>query len=282
VVQTIKESDGLMQKKEEKEEDLLKALCAGDAKLLAVLGRMLYVDPITAISSKDLELLLEEAETSIKDGDYEETVRKYRVVVDKAIFEATQNPDERGRYIKLIHDLASKTIHATEKAKEKAEKKGLTDRAASLEKNIEHYKFVSKRIDDVVNVAAHFYNEKLALLGDVERREARKEKIQAMKTEALIEARGEAERREARREARKEMGSEVRREAEKEEKRIEGREEERREARKEKIRAMETEATRETSEEAEKREARREARREAEKEIITLRKEKKKEDEEED
>ena len=270
-----------MQKKEEKE-DLLKELCAGDAKLLAVLESMLPLDPIAAISSKDLELLLEEAETSIKAGNYGEAMWKCRVAVDKAIFEATQNPDERGRYIKLIHDLASKTIHATEKAKEKAEKKGLTDRAASLEKNIEHYKFVSKRIDDVVNVAAHFYNEKLALLGDVERREARKEKIQAMKTEALIEARGEAERREARREARKEMGSEVRREAEKEEKRIEGREEERREARKEKIRAMETEATRETSEEAEKREARREARREAEKEIITLRKEKKKEDEEED
>jgi len=33
VVQTIKWSDGLMQKKE----DLLKELCAGDAKLLAVL-----------------------------------------------------------------------------------------------------------------------------------------------------------------------------------------------------------------------------------------------------
>ena len=261
MVQTIKESDGLMQKKEEKEEDLLKALCAGDAKLLAVLGRMLYVDPITAISSKDLELLLEEAETSIKDGDYEETVRKYRVVVDKAIFEATQNPDERGRYIKLIHDLASKTIHATEKAKEKAEKKGLTDRAASLEKNIEHYKFVSKRIDDVVNVAAHFYNEKLAMLGDVERREARREKIRAMETEATIEAKGEEEKREARRETRKEMGREERRGAEKEEKKIGEREEERREARREKIRGMEQEERQEAWGDKERRKARREARR---------------------
>jgi len=252
-----------MQKKEEKEEDLLKELCAGDAKLLAVLGRMLYLDPIAAISSKDLELLLGEAETSIKDGNYEEATRKYRVVMDKAIFEATQKPEERGRYIKIIQDLASKTIHATEKAKERAEKKGLTDHAASLEKNIEHYKFVSKRIDDVVNVAAHFYNEKLAMLGDVGRREARREKIRAMETEAQREAKGEGERREARREARKEMGREARREAEKEEKIIGEREEERREARKEKIQAIEREERQEAWGDKERREARRKKRREA-------------------
>jgi hypothetical protein len=250
-----------MQKKEEKAEDLLKELCAGDAKLLAVLERMLPLDPIAAISPKDLELLLEEAETSIKDGNYEEAIRKYRVVVDKAIFEATQNPEERGRYIKVIHDLASKTIHATEKAREKAEKKGLTDRAASLEKNIEHYKFVSKRIDDVVNVAAHFYNEKLSMLADVERREARKEKIRAMETEATIETKGETERREARREARKEMGREERREAEKEEKSIGEREAETREARREKIRGMEREERQEAWGDTERRQARRKERR---------------------
>ena len=135
------------EKKEKKEESLLKELCGDDAKLLAALERMLYFDPTAAISPKDLELLLEEAETSIKDGNYEEAKWKYRVAVDKAIFEATQNPEERGRYIKVIQDLASKTIHSTEKAKEEAEKKGLTDHATSLEKNIEHYKFVSKRID---------------------------------------------------------------------------------------------------------------------------------------
>ena len=252
-----------MQKKEEKEEDLLKELCAGDAKLLAVLERMLPLDPIAAISPKDLELLLEEAETSIKDGNYEEATWKYRVAVDKAIFEATQNPEERGRYIKVIQDLASKTIHATEKAKEKAEKKGLTDHAASLEKNIEHYKFVSKRIDDVVNVAARFYNEKLAVLGDVERREARREKIRAMETEATIEAKGEEEKREARREARKEMGREERREAKKEEKKIGEREAERREARREKMREIEQEERQEAWGDKERRKARRKERREA-------------------
>jgi hypothetical protein len=263
VVQIINGGDGFMQKKEEEEEDLLKALCAGDAKLLAVLESMLPLDPVAAISSKDLELLLEEAETSIKDGSYGEAMWKCRVAVDKAIFEATQNPEERGRYVKVIQDLASKTVHATEKAKEEAEKKGLTDRAASLEKTIEHYKFVSKRIDDVVNVAAHFYNEKLAMLGDVERRDARKEKTRVIETEASREARGEEERREARREARKEMGREARREAEKEEKRIGEREEERREARREKIRGMEEEERQEAWGDKERREARRKKRREA-------------------
>ncbi|UCF59255.1 MAG: hypothetical protein JSV15_02255, partial [Candidatus Bathyarchaeota archaeon] len=246
-----------------KEADLLKELCADDAKLLAVLERVLYLDPMAAISSKDLELLLSEAETSIKDGNYEEAIRKYRVAVDKAIFEATQNPEERGRYIKVIQDLASKTIHAMEKAKEKAEKKGLTDHAASLEKNIEQYKFVSKRIDDVVNVAAHFYNEKLAVLGDVERREARREEILAMGWEATREARGEEEKREARRKARKEMGREERREAEKEEKRIGEREEERREARRGKMREMEREERQEAWGDKERQQARQKERREA-------------------
>jgi len=251
-----------MQKKEEKEEDLLKELCGDDAKLYDFLARTLYLDPIAAISQRDLELLIEEAETSFKDVNYN-AILKYRAVLDKAIFEATQNPEKRGRYIKVIQDLTSKRAHATEKEKEKAEKKGLTDHVASLEKRIEHYKFVSERIDDVVNVAAHFYNEKLAMLGDVERRKARREKIQAMKTEEREEARGEVEKREARRKARKEMGREERREAEKEEKRIGEREEERREARREKIRAMEQEERQEAWGDKERQQARRKKRREA-------------------
>ncbi len=252
-----------MPRNEEKEEDLLKELCAGDAELLAVLGSMLYFDPIAAVSPKDLEVLLEEAETSIRDGNYEEASWKYSVVLDKAIFEATQNPEERGRYIKVIQDIALKTIHAKEKAKENAEKKGLADRTASLERNIERYKFVSKRIDDVVNVATHFYNEKLAMLGDVERREARRERIREMETEATREARGEEEKREARRKARKEMGREERQDAEEEEKRIEEREVERQEARREKMRGMEREDRQEAWGDKERREARRKERREA-------------------
>jgi hypothetical protein len=248
---------------EEKEEDMLKELCAGDAKLLDALGRMLYLDPIAAISPKSLDLLREEAETSVKDGNYEDAIRKYRVAVDKALLEATQTPEERSKYIKVIQDLAAKTIHATKKAKETADKQGLAPHAASLETNIEHYKFVSQKIEDIVNVATHFYNEKLATLGDAGRREARREKIRALETEAGREARGEAERREARREARKEMGRAERREADKEEKKIRAREEERHEARREEIRGMEEKERQEAWGDKERRQARRKKRREA-------------------
>jgi len=202
-------------KKEEKEEGLLKELCGDDAKLYDVLQWNLYLDPISAISKSDLEILIEEAEKSIKDKNYEEAMRKYRQVVDKAIFEATQNPEERGRYIKVIQDLASKTVHATEKAKEKVEKEGPTDYAASLERRIENYKFMSERIEDVINVASHFYNERLEMLGETGRREARRGKMRKMEREKKEEAEREEKRIEERetegREARKQERREARR-----------------------------------------------------------------------
>ena len=198
-------------KTEEKEESLLKELCGDDAKLYDFLGSSLYMDPIRAmraqdIFEKDLEVLVEEAEKSIKDKNYEEATRKYRLVVDKAIFEATQNPGERGRYIKAIQDLATKTVHATKKTKEKREKEGLTDSAASLDIRIEECNFMSERIEDVINVASHFYYERLKMLGEQERRGVRIEKM-------------------------REMGREEKREAEEEEKRIDEREKTEREAR---------------------------------------------------
>jgi len=98
----------------------------------------------------------------------------FRPAVDKAIFEAGQNPGERQRYIKVIQNLASKTIHATEQEKEKVEKEGLTDRAASLGRRIEDQKFMSERAEDIINVASKFYNDKLVELGEKVRREARR------------------------------------------------------------------------------------------------------------
>jgi hypothetical protein len=227
-------------KKEEKEEDLLRALCGDDAKLYDLLESWLYRDPIAAISKEDLEILIEEAEKSVKDENYGEARQKYRRVMDKAIFEATQNPGERSRYIKVIQDLASKAVHATEKAKEKVEKKGLTDYASSIGRRIENYKFMSERIEDVINVASHFYNERLEELGARERREARRETRRDVEGEERMEEKRAAERREARSEKRKGMGRGERKEAEIEEKRIEEREEEgrkeRREARRKELR----------------------------------------------
>ena len=99
-------------KEDKKEESLLKELCGDDAKLYDFLSYYMYEHPLEAISKKDLDILTEEAERS----------GNFRPAVDKAIFEAAQKPGERERYIKVIQNLASKTAHATEQEKEKAEK----------------------------------------------------------------------------------------------------------------------------------------------------------------
>jgi len=194
------------EKVREKEESLLEELCGDDSALYDVLGSLLYIDPIAAISRTDLEVLIEETEKSVKDLSYELPGSKYREVVDKAIFEASQNPEERSRYIEVIKDLVSKIVGAMEKAKEKAEKNGLTGKAASLERRIHNFRFIGERVEDVIDVASRFYNERLVILGEKGRREERREE-------------------------RREMGREEREEAELEEKRIEKREEATRESR---------------------------------------------------
>jgi hypothetical protein len=239
------------EKKEKKEESLLKELCGDDAKLYAFLSYYMYENPLAAISKKDLDILTEEAE---KSGNF-------RPAVDKAIFEAAQNPGERERYIKVIQNLASKTIHATEQEKEKVEKEGLTDYAASLGRRIENQKFMSERTQDIINVASKFYNEKLVELGENVRREARgKERGEAAREEERTEALEKAGR-EARKKERKGMGRKEKREAEKQDKREELATEERKEARGEERKEAEGEERK--TEELEKagREARKKERR---------------------
>ena len=180
------------EKKEEKEVSLLKELCGDDAKLYDFLSRYLYLDPLAAISKKDLDILTEEAE---KSGNF-------RPAVDKAIFEASQNPGERERYIKVIQNLASKTIHATEQEKEKVEKEGLTDQAASLGRRIENQKFMSERAEDIINVASKFYNEKLVELGENVRREAREQERRKAEGEEMRTGKQEKAGREARKKER--------------------------------------------------------------------------------
>src|SRR4030042_816791 len=239
------------EKKEEKEESLLKELCGDDAKLYDFLSYYMYERPLAAISKKDLDILTEEAE---KSGNF-------RPAVDKAIFEAAQNPGERERYIKVIQNLASKTIHATEQEKEKVEKEGLTDRAASLGRRIENQKFMSGRAADIINVASKFYKEKLVELGENVRREARTKERQRAKNDESRTVELERVRREARKEEGRKMGREERREAEKQEKREELATEERKEARKEESKEAEGEERRIGEVEKAEREARKKERR---------------------
>jgi hypothetical protein len=219
-----------MAEEEKKEESWLQKLCRGDARLYDILAGSLPFDPVAAISKEDLGILIEQAEKSVKDENYEEAVWKYRLVVDKAIFEATQHQEEKDRYIKVIQDLLSKTVQATERAKEKAEKEGRTDRVAAFVKRIEDCKFVSERIEDVLEVASHFYNERLQILREKERgEEKRKEK----RTDRLKEDR--EERKEKRDKKQEKEKTEKRLEEDKEEKREEKGEKERGEERREKI-----------------------------------------------
>jgi len=242
----------MWKKKEEKEEEnLLKELCGDDAKLYYFLSDYLYLNPLAGISEKDLDILTEEAG---KSGNF-------RPAVDKAIFEGTQNPGERERYIKVIQNLALKAINAMEQEKEKVEKEGLTDQAASLGKRIGNHKFMSERTEDIINVASKFYNEELVELGEDARREARGKERQRAKSDESRTVKLEKVRRDTRKKERGKMGREEKREAEKQDKREELAAEERKEAREEERKEAEREERRIGELEKTEREARKKERR---------------------
>jgi hypothetical protein len=223
-------------KKEEKEESLLKELCGDDAKLYNFLSNYLYLNPLAAIS-------------------------KIRPAMDKAIFVAAQDPVERERNINVIQNLASKAIHTTEQEKEKIEKEGLTDRAASLGRRIENQKFLSERAEDIINVASKFYNEILVELGENVRREARGEERRRAEGEERRTEEQEKAGREARKKERREMGRKEKRKAKKQDKREDLAAEERKEARGEERKEGEREETRIRELEKAGREARKKERR---------------------
>jgi hypothetical protein len=185
-----------MSEKEEKEEDLLKERCGDDAELYAFLCHTLYVDPTTAISKRDLATLIDDAEESIKDENYLDALRKCQRAMSKAIFEATQNPGEKGRYIKVIQNLAPKTAKVIEKVKEKAEMEGLAERARYLEKEIRDYGFLSKRIEDVIRIASLYYSDRLEKLGEMEKQAAERENSERRETAKTVKkVKEDAERR---------------------------------------------------------------------------------------
>jgi hypothetical protein len=239
------------EKEGKKEVSLLKELCGDDEKLYGFLSHYLYENPLTAISQKDLDVLIEEAG---KSGDFEQAV-------DKAIFEGSQNPEERERYIKVIQNLTSKTIRTTEQQKEKAEKEGLTDRATSLEVRIGNQKLLSERTEDIIKIASEFYNERLMELGVDARREVREKERKTAESEEWRTGQLEETEREARKKEIRKMRGEEKREAEKQYAREELASEERKEARAEERKEAESEERRIEELEKAEREARKRERR---------------------
>lgn len=198
-------------KKEEivvKEVSLLEELCGDDTILYGFLRAYLCLDPLAAIPTKELDVLIEEGEAS---GDF-------RPAVDKAIFEESQNPGEKEKYVKVIQTLASKTVTVSELEKTQAEKKGLTDWAISLGNKIKNQKFLSERAEDIINVAAKFYGERLLQLEENGRREKRKEEREEATGEYWRKRQQESAGREVRKKERSKMGRKEKKEAEKQEK----------------------------------------------------------------
>lgn len=246
------------EKKEEKEEDLLKKLCGNDTKLYDLLSQSLYLDPKASISKTDLKILVEEAEKCVGVEDYRGAMAKYRTALDKSIFEATQNPGEADRYIKIIQEVAAKNAKVIEKAKEQGAKEGFA--SPSLEGRIRYYESMSERSEDVVRIASLYYNEILEESGASARalgREVRREKRRDAERE---EERKEIEAKEKREAIRKGMGRGERKEAEREDKEIEKKEQERGEARRKEGIEAEREENRVEEREKERREAKRKER----------------------
>jgi len=237
-------------KKEEPPISLLKELCGADADLYAVLSRHLYETPLAAIPERELEVLTKEGEESGNFGP----------AMDKAIFEGSQKPGERERYIEVIQNLASKTVHAAEQEKEARAKEGLTDSAASLGSKIEHQRLLRERAGDILDVASKFYNEKLLEREeDVNRRAREQQRKTTEREDKRIEEREQAARAAGRRERRK-MGRAEKREAKERQRQEDQAAEERKGAREHQRQAAEEEESRIAELEETAREARKEGR----------------------
>jgi hypothetical protein len=234
-----------------KQATLLQTLCGDEPELFNFASGHLCVNPMTAISAKSLEALMDEA---VKNGDY-------RPALDKAIFEAAQHPEQTDSYMTVVRDIATKIIMATEKEKAEVEKQGLTDRAVFLQKRMESQKLIQNRTADILNIATRYYQERLLELGEdakraeriAERKEAEGDELRAeQEKQAQRETRkremkgmGKAERKEVERQdrleeqaadARREARETEYREAEIEEEQTEAREDKDREARKKNLR----------------------------------------------
>jgi len=224
---------------QKKEGSLLKELCGEDTELYDYLANTLYENPTAGIAKEDLDTLSDEAEKSGKFG----------IVLDKAIFEASRNPEEREKYITLIRAFVSKSTSELEKEKEDAEEKGFTEKVASLEGKIKRQKIINERTEDTIKIASRFYEEKLANLNaDIKRTEREKERMAAEREDKRINEQEKSER-EARKKEIKGMKRQNRKEAKDQnrikekaaEERKEERERERMEAKKEDLRISEQE-----------------------------------------
>ena len=103
------------------------------------------------------------------------------------------------------------------KLKEKAEKEGLTDGVCCpWRKRTKDSTFLSERIEDVLEVASHFYGERLKTMGEKEREEGRLQEKSERRGRERAEAEKEEKRDKKEEKERREKGVEEDREEERE------------------------------------------------------------------
>jgi len=214
------------------EEGILERVCGGDKEVYGFTRGYLCMNPLASVSPKPLDELMKEAAES---GDY-------RPPLDKAIFEASQKPEQRQNYEAIVKDIAAKTITSTEQEIAKAEKQGLIDRANFLRKRIEDQKTLQSKTGDIIDTATRYYHERVIELNEDKRKAERIAHLQEIEGERWSEelaehderkGMGRAERKQAELAAdkkRKTLEGEAR-EAELEEQKLEAQEEAAREDR---------------------------------------------------
>jgi len=196
-------------KQEESTGNLLKELCGADAELHAFLSRSLYESPLAAVSKQDLELLIAEAE---KSGEY-------GPALDKVVFENSQNLGEQDRYAGILQDLATKAIAATESEIDGMDKTAPSVRIDALSKRIEAWRFMIERAEDILDVAAKFYAERLLEWEQGKGKKEREQQRRRAENEEQGIKKREKRERSARKRARRKMGWAERRDARKQERR---------------------------------------------------------------
>ena len=173
-----KERQAKHQERQEKEISLLQQWCQGDSKLYDWVSKTLYLEPVGGIFDQSIDVLTAEG---IASGDF-------RPAIDKALFESSQKPAEKEKYVKIIRDLVSRAIVETERELKTGEHD--SEHTDFLKKRIENRKYLGEKVEAILDVATKFYKERLE---DMARREQfRKDKeeaaITAKKAEDLAKA----------------------------------------------------------------------------------------------
>jgi len=129
----------------------LKEMCA-DEEMYYAASRSLYLEPDKQLPDTPIENLISDAEEMLKKGENKKAFWKFRLVFDKAVFEATRHKDEMGRYSNVAEESISKALAAVERLKAEGQITGLEDLTKAMG-------ILSRRLGEFIDVASHYYQE---------------------------------------------------------------------------------------------------------------------------